>query len=158
MRKTPAEKNAPPIYFQTCLEAYVLPRTPLGLTVAIFPFVHHTHAPAADFPEDAVVGNRLTPGLRGRGHWLDMLGVGEAEVNHKAGRHRPRTKSYTPLVFWFPNLVASGISSDQFRRLQTGSMDVSGNRQHGDIRLRGLVDETLSSGLALYGRGTGTYE
>ena len=39
LRKTPAEKNAPPIFFQTCLEAYVLPRTALELTVAIFPLI-----------------------------------------------------------------------------------------------------------------------
>jgi hypothetical protein len=39
VRKTPAEKNAPPIFFQTCLEAYVLPRTALELTVAIFPLI-----------------------------------------------------------------------------------------------------------------------
>jgi len=39
VRRTPAEKNAPPIFFQTCLEAYVLPRTALELTVAIFPLI-----------------------------------------------------------------------------------------------------------------------
>src|SRR5258708_12042521 len=39
VRKTPAEKNVPPIFFQTCLEAYVLPRTALELTVAIFPLI-----------------------------------------------------------------------------------------------------------------------
>src|SRR6202044_2885717 len=39
VRKTPVKKNAPPIFFQTCLEAYVLPRTALELTVAIFPLI-----------------------------------------------------------------------------------------------------------------------
>src|SRR5271170_5788774 len=39
VRKTPAEKNAPPIFFQTCLEAYVLPRIALELTVAILPLI-----------------------------------------------------------------------------------------------------------------------
>src|SRR5258706_3591917 len=38
-RSIPAERNAPPIFFQTCLEAYVLPRTELELTVAIFPLI-----------------------------------------------------------------------------------------------------------------------
>ena len=40
----------------------------------VFRLVHHTHAPAADLAEDAVMGNRLPDGLGGRGHWLDMLG------------------------------------------------------------------------------------
>src|ERR1700721_1918371 len=39
VKKAPAEKNAPPIFFQTCLEAYVLPRIALELTVAIFPLI-----------------------------------------------------------------------------------------------------------------------
>src|SRR5580700_631004 len=39
VKKTPAEKNAPPIFFQTCLQAYVPPRTALELTVAIFPLI-----------------------------------------------------------------------------------------------------------------------
>src|SRR5271168_1403897 len=39
VKKAPAEKNAPPIFAQTCLEAYVLPRTALELTVAIFPLI-----------------------------------------------------------------------------------------------------------------------
>src|SRR5579863_5992185 len=39
VRKIPAEKNAPPIFFQTCLEAYLLPRVALELTVAIFPLI-----------------------------------------------------------------------------------------------------------------------
>ena len=33
--------------------------------------VDHTHAPAADPLEDAVVGDRLPHGLGGRGHWLE---------------------------------------------------------------------------------------
>jgi len=47
----------------------------------VFRFVHDTHAPAADPAEDAVMGNRLPNGLGGRGHWLDMLGGKEEEVN-----------------------------------------------------------------------------
>src|SRR5271168_982116 len=39
VKKAPAEKNAPPIFAQTCLEAYILPRTALELTVAIFPLI-----------------------------------------------------------------------------------------------------------------------
>ena len=50
----------------------------------VFRFVHHPHAPAADPAEDAVMGNRLPYGLGGRGHWLDMLGGGEGEVNEDA--------------------------------------------------------------------------
>src|SRR6266853_2202823 len=40
----------------------------------VFRLVNHTHAPAADLAVDAVMGHRLTHGLGGRGHWLDMLG------------------------------------------------------------------------------------
>ncbi len=47
----------------------------------VFRLVDHAHAPAADLAEDAVMGNRLPHGLGGRGHWLDMLGVGEGKVN-----------------------------------------------------------------------------
>ena len=45
----------------------------------VFSLVDDTHAAAADPAEDAVMGNRLTHGLGGRGHWLDMLGGGEGE-------------------------------------------------------------------------------
>jgi hypothetical protein len=41
----------------------------------VFGLVHHTHAPAADLAEYAVMGDRLPNGLGRRGHWLDMLGV-----------------------------------------------------------------------------------
>ncbi len=34
----------------------------------VFCLVHHTHAPAADPAEDAVMGDRLPHGLGGRGH------------------------------------------------------------------------------------------
>jgi hypothetical protein len=47
----------------------------------VFCFIYHTHAPAADFAEDAVMGNRLPYGLGGRGHWVDMLGGGKGKVN-----------------------------------------------------------------------------
>ena len=54
--------------------------------------VHDTHAPAADPAEDAVMGNRLTDGLGGRGHWLDMLGGskggGQRRVALQAARSR----------------------------------------------------------------------
>jgi hypothetical protein len=43
--------------------------------------VHHAHSAAADLAEDAVMGNRLTHGLGGRSHCVDMLGVGEGKVN-----------------------------------------------------------------------------
>ena len=36
----------------------------------VFRLIHHAHAPAADPAEDAVMGDRLTHGLGGRGHWL----------------------------------------------------------------------------------------
>jgi len=34
----------------------------------VFGLVHHTHAPATDLAEDAVMGDRLPYGLRGRSH------------------------------------------------------------------------------------------
>jgi hypothetical protein len=43
----------------------------------VFGFVDHTHAPAADPAEDAVMGNRLPNGLRGRSHWVHILGGSE---------------------------------------------------------------------------------
>ena len=43
----------------------------------VFRLIDHAHSPAADLAKDAVMGNRLTDGLGGRGHWVDMLGVDE---------------------------------------------------------------------------------
>jgi len=40
----------------------------------VFRIVDHTHAPAADPAEDAVMGNRLPHGLGGRGHWREWYG------------------------------------------------------------------------------------
>jgi hypothetical protein len=40
----------------------------------VFSFVDHTHAPTADFAQDAVMGNRLPHGFGRSGHYLDMLG------------------------------------------------------------------------------------
>ena len=37
----------------------------------VFRLIHHTHAPAADPAEDAVMRNGLTHGLGGRGHWRE---------------------------------------------------------------------------------------
>jgi hypothetical protein len=45
----------------------------------VFCLIHNTHASAADPAEDVVMGNRLTHGLGGRGHWLDMLGGGQGK-------------------------------------------------------------------------------
>jgi hypothetical protein len=53
----------------------------------VFRFVHQAHAPAADPAEDAIVGNRLPYGLGGRGHWLNMLGGGEGQVNARRILH-----------------------------------------------------------------------
>ena len=47
----------------------------------IFGFVDHSHAAAADFSKDAVMGNRLPHGLGGDCHWIDMLGVSRWKVN-----------------------------------------------------------------------------
>ena len=45
----------------------------------VFRLVHHTHAPAADLAEDAVMGNRLPHGLGGRGHWRRHVRWGRGE-------------------------------------------------------------------------------
>ena len=37
----------------------------------VFCLIHHTHAPAPDLAEYAVMGNRLPHGLGGRGHWRE---------------------------------------------------------------------------------------
>ena len=47
----------------------------------VFGLIHHAHTAAADLAENAVMGNRLPHGLGGRGHWVDMLGVGDGKVN-----------------------------------------------------------------------------
>ena len=49
----------------------------------VFRLVHHTHAPATDLEEYAVMGDGLPNGLGGRGHWLDMLGGDEGEVKRR---------------------------------------------------------------------------
>ena len=36
----------------------------------VFRLINHTHPPAADPAQDAVMGNCLSHGLGGRGHWL----------------------------------------------------------------------------------------
>ena len=36
--------------------------------------IHHSHAPAADLTEDAVMGDRLPHGLGWRGHWRECYG------------------------------------------------------------------------------------
>lgn len=52
----------------------------------VFRFIDHAHSPAADPAEDAVVGHGLSHGLGGRGHWIDMLGVGDGKVNAQFAR------------------------------------------------------------------------
>ena len=53
----------------------------------VFRLIHNTHTPTADLTEDAVMGNRLAYGLRRSGHWVNMLGVDEREVNDsRSGR------------------------------------------------------------------------
>jgi len=47
----------------------------------VFSLIHNTHSAAADPAEDAVMGDRLPHGLGGRGHLVDMLGLGEGKVN-----------------------------------------------------------------------------
>jgi hypothetical protein len=43
----------------------------------VFSLVDDTHPTTADLAQDAVMGNRLTHGLGGNGHWVDMLGGGK---------------------------------------------------------------------------------
>jgi hypothetical protein len=63
----------------------------------VFCLMHHTHAPTADPAQDAVMGNRLTHGLGGRGHWLDMLGGDERPVNESGGSYDTRANA-TPYI------------------------------------------------------------
>src|SRR3954466_10420837 len=43
----------------------------------VFGLIHYPHAPATNLADDVVVGHRLPYRLERRGHWLDMLGVGD---------------------------------------------------------------------------------
>jgi hypothetical protein len=56
----------------------------------VFRLIHNSHAPAADFAEDAVMGDRLPHGFGGRGHWVDMLGGSRGKVNvrRRLGHYR----------------------------------------------------------------------
>jgi hypothetical protein len=54
----------------------------------VFRLVDHTHATAADPAQYAVMGNRLPNGLGGRGHWVDMLGVGEGGGQSQAASRK----------------------------------------------------------------------
>jgi hypothetical protein len=47
----------------------------MATELEVFRLVHDAHATAADLAEDAVKGDRLTYGLGGRGHWLDIFGA-----------------------------------------------------------------------------------
>ena len=51
----------------------------------VFRLVDHAHSAAADFAEDAVMGNRLAHGLGGRGHCVHMLGGDEGEGQTQGG-------------------------------------------------------------------------
>ena len=50
----------------------------------VFRLVNHAHSAASDPAEDAVMGNCLPYGLRGRGHCVHMLGGGEGKVKRGA--------------------------------------------------------------------------
>src|ERR1700687_1079489 len=75
----------------------------------VFRFVHHTHAPAADLAEDAVMGNRLPDGLGRRGHWGDMLGVDEGKVN--VPRHLPSSGQRNHAANSLRNPLASSAAA-----------------------------------------------
>jgi len=53
----------------------------MAAKLEILSVVNHTHATAADPADDAVVRDRLSHGLGGRGHWLAMLGMWRGGVN-----------------------------------------------------------------------------
>ena len=53
----------------------------MAAKVDVFGFVDHTHAPAADLVEYAVMGNRPPHGLGGRDQTAEMLGVTLKKVN-----------------------------------------------------------------------------
>jgi len=55
----------------------------------VFRLVHHTHSPAADPAEDAVMGDGLTYGLGRSSHWVAMVGM----QGRQSQRGRPPTKS-----------------------------------------------------------------
>ncbi len=79
----------------------------------VFRLVHHTHTAAADLAEDAVMGNRLTHGLGGRGHWVDMLGGAKGKVNVRAACKRvvgqiSRSRRALPCMASRPSQTMSG--------------------------------------------------
>jgi hypothetical protein len=44
----------------------------MATELEVFRIVDHTHSPAADPAEDAVMGDRSTDGLGGRVHWRNV--------------------------------------------------------------------------------------
>jgi hypothetical protein len=64
----------------------------------VFRLVDHTHAPAADLAEDAVMGNRLPHGLGELGHWVAHVRGGMRARSMKAveGRKSPEKKENSP--------------------------------------------------------------
>ncbi len=69
----------------------------------VFRFIHNTHAPAADPAEDAVMRNRLTHGLGGRGHRLGHVrgerGQGQLYGGAQGIQNADRNSSPAHLIF-----------------------------------------------------------
>jgi hypothetical protein len=53
----------------------------MATQLQVFGLIHYAHAPATNLAKDPVMGHRLPYGLGWRGHWLNMLGVGDGKVN-----------------------------------------------------------------------------
>src|ERR1700739_3559359 len=59
----------------------------------VFRLINHTHAPAADLAQDAVMGDGLTYGIGRSSHWRDGTGKrGGGQSDQRCAATRPQKK------------------------------------------------------------------
>ena len=80
-----AEGHLAELWYRKRGNRFVIVHTDVPPELEVFCLIDHTHAPAADLAQDAVMGNRLTYGLGRDTHWVDMLGwadgAGQTAIN-----------------------------------------------------------------------------
>jgi hypothetical protein len=64
----------------------------------VFRLVNHTHAPAPDLAQDAVMGDRFAYRLRRSSHWQEWYGEAWLGVNLSLSRGAPRCYTVPSLL------------------------------------------------------------